>query len=58
MGMHRDMTQHRTLARIDNVKRRNRVETAREKIYEQGYVVDSTAVEDLLQEDSLVPTAV
>ena len=58
MGMRRDMTQRRTLARIDDVKRRNRVETAREKIYEQGYVVDSTAVEDLLQEDSLVPTAV
>ncbi|KAF8228312.1 hypothetical protein L208DRAFT_1002824, partial [Tricholoma matsutake] len=33
------------------------VETVRKKIYEQGYVVDSTAVEDLLQEDSLVPTA-
>ncbi|KAF8224459.1 hypothetical protein L208DRAFT_1145841, partial [Tricholoma matsutake] len=32
------------------------VETACKKIYEQGYVVDSTAVEDLLQ-DSLVPTA-
>jgi hypothetical protein len=30
----------------------------REKIYEKGYVVDSRAVEDLLQEDSLVPTAV
>jgi hypothetical protein len=58
MGMRRDMAQRRTLARIDDVKRRNRVETAREKIYEKGYVVDSTAVEDLLQGDSLVPTAV
>ncbi|KAF8225724.1 hypothetical protein L208DRAFT_1305175, partial [Tricholoma matsutake] len=58
MGMHQDMTQRRTLARIDDVKWRNHVETAREKIYEQGYVVDSMAVEDLLQEDSLVPTAV
>jgi len=58
MGMRRDMIQRRTLARIDNVKRRNRVETAREKIYEKGYVVDSKAVEALLQEDSLVPTAV
>ena len=52
------MAQRRTLARIDNVKRRNRVEMAREKIYEKGYVVDSKAVETLLQEDSLVPTAV
>jgi hypothetical protein len=58
MGMHGDMAQRRTLARIDDVKRRNRVETARKKIYEKGYVVDSTVVEDLLQEDSLVPTAV
>jgi hypothetical protein len=58
MGMRGDMAQRRTLARIDDVKRRNRVETAREKIYEKGYVVDSTVVEDLLQEDSLVPTAV
>jgi hypothetical protein len=58
MGMRRDMTQRRTLARIDDVKRRNCVETAREKIYEQGYVVNSRVVEDLLQGDSLVPTAV
>jgi hypothetical protein len=58
MGMRQDMTQRRTLARVDDVKRRNRVERAREKIYEMGYVVDSMVVEDLLQEDSLVPTAV
>ena len=58
MGMRQDMAQRRTLARIDDVKRRNRVETAREKIYEKGYVVGSRVVEDLLQEDSLVPTAV
>ena len=58
MGMRQDMTQRRTLARVDDVKRRNHVERAREKIYEMGYVVDSTVVEDLLQEDSLVPTAV
>jgi hypothetical protein len=58
MGMRRDMAQRGTLARMDDVKRRARIETAREKIYEKGYVVDSRAVEDLLQEDSLVPTAV
>jgi hypothetical protein len=58
MGMRRDMAQRGTLARMDNVKHRARIETAREKIYEKGYVVDSRAVEDLLQEDSLVPTAV
>src|ERR1700679_3384954 len=58
MGKHRDMMQRRTLARIDNVKRRNLVKAAREKIYEKNYVVDSKAVERLLQEESLVPTAV
>ena len=58
MGMHRDMAQHRTLAQIDNVKWHNRVETAHEKIYEKGYVVDSTVVVNLLQEEFLVPTAV
>ena len=58
MGMHWDMTQHRTLTHIDNVKRRNCVETAHEKIYEQGYVANSRVVEDLLQGDSLIPTAV
>ena len=52
------MAQCRTLARIDDVKWRNRVETVHEKIYEKGYVVDSTVVENLLQEESLVPTAV
>jgi len=58
MGMHRDMAQRRTLIRIDDMKRQNRVKMAREKIYEKGYVVNSTVVEDLLQGDSLVPTTV
>ena len=52
------MAQRRTLAGIDNVKWRNCVEMACEKIYEKGYVVDSKVVEALLQEDCLVPTAV
>jgi hypothetical protein len=52
------MVQRRTLAWIDDVKHCDLIETACEKIYEKGYVVDSRAVEDLLQEDSLVPTAV
>jgi hypothetical protein len=52
------MAQRRTLTWIDNVKWHNRVEMAHEKIYKNSYVVDSTAVEALLQEDSLVPTAV
>jgi hypothetical protein len=58
MGMCRDLAQRRTLARVDDVKQHNRVATAHEKIYGKGYVVNSMAVEDLLEEDSLVPTAV
>jgi hypothetical protein len=58
MGMRRDMAQRRTLARIDDVKHVFVLRRRTRKIYEKGYVVDSRAVEDLLQEDSLVPTAV
>ena len=58
MGMRRDMMQHQTVARVDDVNRRNRVAAAREIIYEKNYAVDSTAVETLLKKDSLVPTAV
>ena len=55
------MTQRVTLARVDDVNRRVRVAAAREIIYEKGkknYTVHSAAVEKLLKEDSLVPTAV
>jgi hypothetical protein len=52
------MTQCETLARADDVSRRNRVASAREIIYEKNYAVDSKAVDNLLQVDSLVPTAV
>jgi hypothetical protein len=58
MGMHRDMVQRETLARVDDLSRRNRVASAREIIYEKKYAVDSKAVENILQIDSLVPTAV
>jgi hypothetical protein len=58
MGMRRDMTQRETLIRVDDLSRRNRVASAREIIYEKKYAVDSTAVENILRVDSLVPTAV
>jgi hypothetical protein len=58
MGKHRDMTQRKTLARVDDLSRRNRVASAREVIYEKNYAVDGKAMEDLLKVDSLVPTAV
>jgi hypothetical protein len=56
--MARDMNQRQTLARIDDVNRRNRIAVARRLIYEQNYQVNSAAVENLLQEESWVPTVV
>lgn len=58
MGTHRDMVQRVSLKRVDDLNRRSRIETAREIIYTKNYKTDSKAVEGLLQEDSLVPTAV
>jgi len=58
MGMRRDMMQRISLARIDDVKWRSRVGAAREAIYSENNTTDSMAVENLLKEESLVPTAV
>jgi hypothetical protein len=58
MGMPRDMTQRVSLARVDDVKRRSRIKAAREAIYVMNYSINSSAVETLLKEDSLVPTVV
>ena len=52
------MAQRVTLARVDDVSRRNRVAAARESIYNKNYAISSVVVENLLREDSLVPTAV
>ena len=52
------MAQRLTLLRQDDVKRRSRIKAARKIIYEMDYMVNSKAVEDLLQEESLVPTIV
>jgi len=56
--MCRDMTQCISLARIDDVKRHSRVGAACEAIYSENNTIDSAAVENLLKEESLVPTAV
>jgi hypothetical protein len=58
MGMHRDMMQCMSLARVDNLEWRRRIKAAREIIYLKNYKTDSKAVEDILQQDSLVPTVV
>jgi hypothetical protein len=52
------MTQRETMARTDDIHRRTSVNTARQLIYEKNFRVNSAAVENLLQDKSLVPTAV
>jgi hypothetical protein len=56
--MARDMTQRETMARTDDIHRRTSINTARQLIYEKNYRVNSAAVENLLRDKSLVPTAV
>jgi len=58
MGMPRDMSQHVSLVRVNDVKRRIRVKAACEAIYEHNHGVGGVAVEKLLKEHSLVPAAV
>ena len=52
------MVQHETLACVDDVNHRSRLAAAHESIYKNNYAVNSMAVENPLQEDYLVPTAV
>ncbi|KAH7918336.1 hypothetical protein BV22DRAFT_1134671 [Leucogyrophana mollusca] len=56
LGMTRDMEQRRTLARVDDIHRRNAILNARKLIYEKGWAVDSAPVERILKPESLVPT--
>jgi hypothetical protein len=53
-----DMTQRVSMARMDDNQRRSKVFAARKLIYEKNLQVNSTAVEKLLRETSLVPTVV
>jgi len=52
------MTQHMSLAWVDDTKRCSCIEAACETIYVNNNVINSKGVEKLLQEESLVPTAV
>jgi hypothetical protein len=56
--MIRDMSQRRTMVRVDDEQRRSIVNSARHLIYEENHHVDGARVERLLQETSLVPTVV
>ena len=58
MGMVQDMKEWKTLAHVDNEIRRQKVELARDIIYNKNYAVDKENVEAILKPESLVPTAV
>jgi hypothetical protein len=58
MGMSRDLAQRVSLARIDDVDRRARVQAARTAIYENKQPVNGAAIKRLLNQDSLVPSIV
>lgn len=56
VGMPPDMEIRQSRARKDDEDRQNHVKAARSLIYQKGYVVNSTHMDDLLKVDSLVPT--
>ena len=58
LGTSKDARERDALARIDDNVRQNKIKSARAHIYESGLGVTSTAVEDLLKDQSLVPTSV
>ena len=58
MRMARDMWQHETMAHVDNMRHCNLVDVAQRAIYEHKFCMNSTAVRKMLQDTSLVPTAV
>jgi hypothetical protein len=56
--MPRDRQQRETLARISDARHLSLVESVRKIIYVNNRTVNSTFVENLLKEESLVPTTV
>ena len=58
LGMSRDMKERDTLARVDDRVRQNKVKSACAHIYGSALGVTSTAVENLLRDQSLVPASV
>ena len=58
LGMSRDMKERDVLARVDNRVRQNKIQGARSHIYGSALGVTSTAVENLLKDQSLVPASV
>ncbi|KLO04861.1 hypothetical protein SCHPADRAFT_840114 [Schizopora paradoxa] len=55
LGSKKD-AKNRKILRTDDAKRQDKITTCRKFIYEDGYVVNSKAVENILKEESWVPT--
>ena len=53
-----DLRQRILLSRTDTAQRREKIMSARKLIYEKHYAVDASHVEELLKDESLVPTTV
>lgn len=58
LGMALDKCQRLTLKRVDDISRRSKVADARRLIFKKNYAVNSTALESILKDESLVPTSV
>ena len=58
MGTPNDMRRRQQLVRTDDDSRREKVLRARELIYERNYAVNTPKIEELLRDQSLVPTTV
>jgi uncharacterized protein YcbX len=58
MGRPEDMDFREAHQRVDNEERQAAVNASRVKVYEEGYVVGSSKVEDLLKTQSLHPVKV
>ncbi|KZV98671.1 hypothetical protein EXIGLDRAFT_606761 [Exidia glandulosa HHB12029] len=56
MGTKEDMETRRSEIRVDDAARRSKVEAARKVIYKDGYAVNNERIEDLLKDESYVPT--
>jgi hypothetical protein len=52
------MKERASLARVDDDRRKDKISAARSIIYDKNYAVNSAAVENILKQQSLVPTSV
>lgn len=57
-GMQEDCENRLGLARVDDVAYRSQIKSARDAIYKENHVVNSTFVEKCLGPDSLTPISV